>query len=160
MLCRACPAGHFLLEERNEPEMLVGVRDFGPEERAIVTSLDVARTFGKAHKDVVKAVHEMECSRKFKGENYITTDWEDEKGKRQEVIVMTRDGLVLLIGCIGDVPLRLVEAYLEQFEQMEMILQSKRLEQEKKGTAQHALTEALRPQIKYGSPFGNWSIER
>lgn len=140
--------------------MLVEVRDFGPEEKIIVTSLDVARTFGKAHEDVVKTIHEMECSREFKGENYFSADWKDENGKRQKAFVMTRDGFVLLMGYIGNVPLYLVEAYLNQFEQMETILRNKRLEREKNRAVQCALTEALRPQREYGNQFRNYSMKR
>ena len=42
--------------------MLVEIMKIGREERATVTSLDVAETFGKRHDNVLKDIRELGCS--------------------------------------------------------------------------------------------------
>lgn len=42
--------------------MLVEVKKAGKEERVMVTSLDVAETFGKEHKNVLRDIETLGCS--------------------------------------------------------------------------------------------------
>lgn len=42
--------------------MLVEVMMIGKVETSIVTSLDIAETFGKEHKRVLQDIRELECS--------------------------------------------------------------------------------------------------
>ncbi len=50
--------------------MLVEIKKFGREERAICTSLDVAETFGKEHKHVLRDIRELGCSEEFNRSNF------------------------------------------------------------------------------------------
>ena len=42
--------------------MLVEIRTVNKEEVTVVTSLDVAETFGKEHKRVLQDIRELDCS--------------------------------------------------------------------------------------------------
>ena len=42
--------------------MVVEIKKFKKEETAVVTSIDVAETFGKEHKNVLKDIRELDCS--------------------------------------------------------------------------------------------------
>lgn len=50
--------------------MLVKIMKLGKEERAAVTSLDVAETFGKAHDKVMRDIRELGCSQEFNAANF------------------------------------------------------------------------------------------
>lgn len=47
--------------------MLVEIAKFGKEERAVCTSLDIAETFGKEHKNVLRDVENLGCSKSLIG---------------------------------------------------------------------------------------------
>ena len=42
--------------------MLVEISKIGKQEAAVVSSLDIAETFGKEHKNVLKDIRELNCS--------------------------------------------------------------------------------------------------
>lgn len=50
--------------------MLVEVKKAGKEERVMVTSLDVAETFGKEHKNVLRDIETLGCSEEFNQLNF------------------------------------------------------------------------------------------
>lgn len=50
--------------------LLVETTRFGREERACVTSLDVAETFGKAHDKVMRDIRELGRSPEFNAANF------------------------------------------------------------------------------------------
>lgn len=45
--------------------MLVEIMKFNREERPVVTSLDVAETFGKDHRHVLRDIRDLKCSEEF-----------------------------------------------------------------------------------------------
>ena len=45
--------------------MLVEIKKMNKDEVTVCTSLDVAETFGKEHKNVLKDIREMDCSEEF-----------------------------------------------------------------------------------------------
>ena len=74
--------------------MLVEIKKFGREERAICTSLDVAETFtyfdedeqkeyAREHKAVLRAIRELKCSDEFHGEHFSPSDYVDSRGKKR-----------------------------------------------------------------------------
>ena len=77
--------------------MLVEIKKFGREERAICTSLDVAETFGKEHKNVLRDIRELGCSAEFNRLNFEPISYTDSMNRQQEAVVMTRDGFTLLV---------------------------------------------------------------
>lgn len=48
----------------------VGITRFQNEERATCTSLDVAETFGKSHKHVLRDIRTLGCSEEFNRSNF------------------------------------------------------------------------------------------
>ena len=124
--------------------MLVEVMKFGKEEKVIVTSLDVAETFGKEHRRVLQDIRELGCSEDFRLHNFVQSSYENAQGKDQPLYVMTRNGFALLaMGYTGDTAMRFKEAYIQQFDQMENLLRGKLVEREKGIVIRHALTDAI-----------------
>ena len=50
--------------------MFVEIAKFGKQERPMVTSLDVAETFGKQHDKVMRDIRELGCSEEFNTANF------------------------------------------------------------------------------------------
>lgn len=124
--------------------MLVEIRKLGKVERAAVTSLDVAMTFGKEHKHVMRDIRELGCSAEFNESNFGLIKYTDTTGRKQKAYAMTRDGFTLLVmGYTGDLAMRFKEAYIKQFNAMEAALQGKLVERQKGIAVRQALTKAL-----------------
>lgn len=110
--------------------------------RVVVSSLDVARTFGKGHKDVLKAIRGLECSSNFQERNFAlmsrTVEVANGAQKKVPYYMMTRDGfLYLAFGFTGKKAAALREAYIEAFNAMEAALR----ERERSGMPPAALRE-------------------
>lgn len=124
--------------------MLVEIKKFGHEERVAVTSLDVAETFGKEHKHVLRDIRELGCSEEFNRSNFGPIFYTDSMNRQQEAVVMTRDGFTLLVmGYTGELAIKFKEAYIRQFNAMEAALQGKIIERQKGIAVRQALTKAL-----------------
>lgn len=122
----------------------VEIMKFGYEETVAVTSLDVAETFGKEHKNVLRDIRELGCSEEFNRLNFEPISYTDAMNRKQEAIVMTRDGFTLLVmGYTGELAMKFKEAYIKQFNAMEKALNSKRIEREKGIAVRQALTKAI-----------------
>lgn len=129
--------------------MLVEVMKFGKEERVAVTSLDVAETFGKEHKHVLRDIRELACSEEFRQSNFGPSEYVNEQNKKQPMFVMTRDGFTLLVmGYTGDLAMKFKEAYIKQFNAMESTLQGKIIERQKGIAVRQALTKSLQQSIE------------
>lgn len=124
--------------------MLVEITKFGREERAACTSLDVAETFGKEHKNVLRDIRELGCSEEFNRLNFEPISYTDSMNRKQDAIIMTRDGFTLLVmGYTGELAMKFKEAYIRQFNAMEAALRGKIVEREKGIAVRQALTKAL-----------------
>lgn len=124
--------------------MLVEVIKFGREERAGCTSLDVAETFGKEHKNVLRDIRGLGCSDEFNRLNFEPISYTDAMNRKQEAMVMTRDGFTLLVmGYTGELAMKFKEGYIKQFNAMETALRGKLIEREKGIAVRQALTKAL-----------------
>ena len=124
--------------------MLVEIMKFGREERAGCTSLDVAETFGKEHKNVLRDIRGLGCSEEFNRLNFEPITYTDAMNRKQEAVVMTRDGFTLLVmGYTGELAMKFKEGYIKQFNAMEAALRSKLIEREKGIAVRQALTKAL-----------------
>lgn len=124
--------------------MLVEIMRFGREERAAVTSLDVAETFGKDHRHVLRDIRELGCSEEFNRSNFGPISYVDSMNREQKAVVMTRDGFTLLVmGYTGELAMKFKEAYIKQFNAMEAALRGKLIEREKGIAVRQALTKAL-----------------
>lgn len=124
--------------------MLVEVKKFGHEERAAVTSLDVAETFGKPHDKVMRDIRELGCSEEFNIANFGDITYTDSRNRQQKAYVMTRDGFTLLVmGYTGELAMKFKESYIKQFNAMEAALLGKAIERQKGIAVRQALTKAL-----------------
>ena len=142
--------------------MLVKVEKFGKEERAICTSLDVAETFGKRHDHILRDIRELGCSEEFRLSNFGESYYENMQGKKQPMVIMTRDGFTLLaMGYTGELAMRFKEAYIKQFNAMESALYGKRIEREKGIAVRQALTKALQQSSEndrmHGHAYSNYT---
>lgn len=124
--------------------MLVEISKFGREERAVCTSLDVAETFGKDHKHVLRDIRELGCSEEFNRSNFGPITYTDSRNRNQDAMIMTRDGFTILVmGYTGELAMKFKEAYIKQFNAMEAALRGKLIEREKGIAVRQALTKAL-----------------
>lgn len=124
--------------------MLVEIAKIGREERATVTSLDIAATFEKRHDNVLRDIKGIGCSDEFRLLNFEESSYINAQGKKQPMVHMTRDGFTLLVmGYTGELAMKFKEAYIKQFNAMEAALRGKLIEREKGIAVRQALTKAL-----------------
>lgn len=125
--------------------MLVEIKIVGKEEVTVVTSLDVAETFGKEHKRVMQDIRELDCSEEFREHNFVPISYTDSMNRKKPMFVMTRDGFTLLaMGYTGEKAMQFKEAYIKQFNAMEKALIGKVKEREKGIAVRQALTNAIK----------------
>lgn len=124
--------------------MLVEIAKINHEECTVVSSLDIAETFGKEHRRVLQDIREIGCSEEFRLHNFVQSSYENSQGKQQPMFFVTRDGFVLLaMGYTGELAMRFKEVYIKQFNAMENALRGKLIEREKGIAVRQALTKAL-----------------
>ena len=87
---------------------------------AVTTSLMVAEVFHKRHDDVLKSIHNLDCSDDFTHRNFAVSTYEDASGKSNPMYYITRDGFTFLaMGYRGKKAAEFKEAYINAFNQME-----------------------------------------
>lgn len=93
------------------------------EGQMFTTSLIVAEAFEKEHKDVLKAISNLECSPKFNERNFAPVEYKDAKGEMRPAYRLTRDGFAFLaMGFTGKKAAAWKEKFLEAFNAMEQHL--------------------------------------
>ena len=124
--------------------MLVEIAKLGREERPCVTSLDVAETFGKEHRNVMRDINKLNCSPEFNALNFERIKYVDSRGRNQDAYVMTRDGFTLLVmGYNGKLAMKFKEAYIKQFNAMENVLRKKMIARERGRASREFLTDSI-----------------
>ena len=88
------------------------------------TSTDLAKCFGKHHRNVLRKIESLECSADFHALNFepMIIDVEVGKGatRQDRAYRITRDGFVFLaMGFTGTKAAQFKEAYINAFNQME-----------------------------------------
>lgn len=87
--------------------------------RLVTESLIVAEVFGKEHKNVLRDIEELGCSAEFSRLNFEQSTYVNERGREYPRIIMTEQGLVLLImGYTGDKAMEYKERYIAEFDRM------------------------------------------
>lgn len=92
------------------------------DQQAVTSSLQVAETFGKEHKVVLKAIDEL---KQGVAQNYANLFYDDSYVHKQNKqsyrqVIMNRDGFTLLaMGFTGQKALQFKLKYIEAFNQME-----------------------------------------
>lgn len=98
--------------------MLVEITRIKKEEVTIVTSLDIAETFGKEHRRVLQDIRELQCSKEFGQHNFVQSSYINAQNKTQPMYLITRDGFTLLVmGYTGEKAMRFKEAYINSLMQ-------------------------------------------
>ncbi|WP_330425269.1 Rha family transcriptional regulator, partial [Blautia sp. OF01-4LB] len=132
--------------KRKDDFMLVEIKKMNKEEVTVVTSLDVAETFEKNHRDVMESIRnigEAISTAEFSALFYLDS-YKASNGKTNPMYLMTRDGFTLLaMGYNGDKAMKFKLAYIKQFNEMEKVLIGKQKEREKGIAVRQALTNAL-----------------
>lgn len=124
--------------------MLVEIKTVNKEEVTVVTSLDVAETFGKEHARVLRDIRELDCSEEFRHGNFAESYYLNVQNKKQPMYYITRDGFTLLaMGYTGEKAMQFKEAYIKQFNAMEKALIGKIREREKGIGVRRVLTDSL-----------------
>lgn len=126
--------------------MLVETRKLNKREINVVTSLDVAETFEKLHKDVLESIRSIQSdlsTAEFSALFY-EGEYKASNGKKNPMYYMNRDGFTLLVmGYTGEKAMRFKLAYINQFNQMEELLKGKLIEREKGIAVRQSLTKAI-----------------
>ena len=125
--------------------LLVETKRIKKEEVTVVSSLDIAETFEKHHKNVLRDIKNLDCSKEFRQLNFEQSYYLNEQNKKQPMYYMTKDGFVLLVmGYTGERAAKFKEAYIKQFNAMEKMLLGKIKERIKGIATRHILTDILK----------------
>ena len=112
--------------------------------QVMADSRDVAKFFGKEHKDVLKAIRNLDCDEEFGERNFALCGYKgntEGKSRSYNYYLMTKKGFsVLAMGFTGKEAMKFKIAYVEAFEQMEAKLRKLSTPQ----TYIEALRETLR----------------
>ena len=85
----------------------------------ITTSLKVAEVFGKQHKDVLRKIATLDCSKNFNERNFALVTYQDGKGEARPAYEMTKDGFIFVVmGFTGARAAATKEAYINAFNWM------------------------------------------
>ena len=92
---------------------------------ATTTSLKVAKYFQRNHRDVLRALRELECSAEFSVRNFALTEYIDTQGKPRPMYEMTKNGFVFLVmGFTGKQAALFKESYIAAFDEMSDFIKS------------------------------------
>lgn len=92
------------------------------DKQAVTSSLQVAETFGKNHRDVLRAIDDLKDVRNF-AQMFSETNLPDSYGRNRRGYYMNRDGFTLLaMGFTGTKALEFKLKYIEAFNAMEETL--------------------------------------
>lgn len=100
----------------------------GQNDQVITTSLLVAETFEKEHRNVLKSIRKlMSATNVAVAQMFDETTYVNEQGKEQPMFVMNRDGFTLLaMGFSGEKALEFKVKYINAFNAMEAELKSQK----------------------------------
>jgi len=101
------------------------------DSKVVVSSRVVAEVFEKEHKDVLRAIRNLETTEEFRERNFAPMQEVVKMptgGVRQDPIyLLTRDGFTILaMGFTGPKAMRFKEAYINAFNKMEEELRQKK----------------------------------
>ena len=85
----------------------------------ITTSILVAETFERNHRDILRAIKKLDCSQEFNERNFALVEYVDAKGEKRPMYQMTKDGFVFLVmGFTGSKAAKFKEDYINAFNEM------------------------------------------
>lgn len=65
-------------------------------DQVVVSSRQIAEHFGRRHKDVLRAISNLECTSEFTERNFALSEYRDSSGKKNPEYLITRDGFTFL----------------------------------------------------------------
>jgi Rha family phage regulatory protein len=87
------------------------------------TSRTVAEVFGKRHRDVIRAIRELDCPTDFAERNFAPGFYMDANNQARPMYTMAKDGFTFLVmGFTGREAAQRKVAYIEAFNAMEAAL--------------------------------------
>lgn len=93
------------------------------DSQAITTSLQVAQSFEKEHKDVLRAIDSIEFGGAILRHEMFIESYYENRGKRYRQVLMNRDGFSLLaMGFTGSKAMQFKLQYINAFNKMESTL--------------------------------------
>ena len=103
----------------------------GQNDQVITTSLLVAETFEKEHRNVLKSIRKlMSATNVAVAQMFDETTYVNEQGKEQPMFFMNRDGFTLLaMGFSGEKALKFKVDYINAFNKIEAELKSQQTKQ-------------------------------
>lgn len=91
------------------------------------TSLKIAERFGKAHKDVLRKVQNLEIPEDFNRRNFALISYVDELNRKKPCYEITRDGFTLLaMGFTGKKAMQFKIDFIKAFNAMETELRNRK----------------------------------
>ena len=100
----------------------IGLMTISGKEVPAVTSLQIADAFGKQHAHVMRDIRETssKCSESFNASNFGCVEYIDAKGEKRPMYLLTKDGMLMLtMGYTTPEAMRVKEAYIARFNEME-----------------------------------------
>ncbi|MBE4471863.1 Rha family transcriptional regulator [Vibrio parahaemolyticus] len=94
------------------------------------TSLKVAEAFGKNHRDILRKIDSISCSKEFRSAHFCAHPYKHpQNGETYTYYEMTKDGFIFLVmGFTGKQAAAIKEAYINAFNQMAEELQRQKEE--------------------------------
>ena len=88
--------------------------------KSTTTSKIVGEIFGKRHRDVIRALENLECSEKFSKRNFARAHFVTSQNKKHECYEITRDGFMFLaMGFTGKEAATWKESFIDAFNDMD-----------------------------------------
>lgn len=102
------------------------------------TTLKVAEAFNKLHKDILRKIESIDCSKEFTERNFTLSEYTDSTGRKLPYYEMTKDGFMFLVmGFTGKKAAQVKEAYINAFNwmatQLQPVIESNCLTPDQKG---------------------------
>lgn len=132
------------------------------KEQAVTTSLQVAKSFGKRHDRVLRAIEKLISTAPKNGESaFIKSAYKDASGKSNTMYFMNRDGFAILVmGFTGKQAIEWKWKYIEAFNSMERLLVEKQtsawIESRKQGKiTRRNETDVIKELVEYAKSQGS-----
>lgn len=145
---------NIIIPQKNEGVQIIMELVEVRNNQAVVSSVQVAESFGKQHRNVLQSINEIK--KQYKKDNssaefsaqYHETTYKDASGKNNKMYLMNRDGFSLLVmGFTGEKAFTWKRKYIKAFNKMEKALNKQIAVREASKIARRNLTDTIRDEI-------------
>ncbi|WP_100406648.1 Rha family transcriptional regulator [Bacillus solitudinis] len=103
---------------------------FIDETRPVTDSTTIAEAFEKGHDKVLRDIRSLKCSEKFRLANFGESSYKNKQGRIMPMYLVTQDGFAMLaMGYKGAKAIEFKERYINEFNRIRHILESREHEQ-------------------------------